>query len=47
MKFWNLLLALAVLLAAVACSGGSEDKAGSPVKEGDYAAEPGNAGQTR
>ncbi|MCX7799278.1 MAG: hypothetical protein N2109_02935 [Fimbriimonadales bacterium] len=47
MRFWNVLLALTMLLVAAACSGGSEEKAGAPVKEGDYAAEPGNAAQTR
>ncbi|MCA1946751.1 MAG: hypothetical protein LDL56_00840 [Armatimonadetes bacterium] len=40
-------VAAMILLGAIGCSGGSDDKAGSPVKEGDYAAEPGNAGQTR
>lgn len=47
MKFWSMLLASMVLFVAVACSGGGESEAGSPVKEGDYAAEPNNAGQTR
>lgn len=47
MRWMVFLIAAMLLLGAIGCSGGSDDKAGSPVKEGDYAAEPGNAGQTR
>ncbi|MEJ5169445.1 MAG: hypothetical protein WHU10_00495 [Fimbriimonadales bacterium] len=48
MKVWlTWLLAMMLLIGTLGCSGGSDEKTGAPVKEGDYAAEPGNAGQTR